>query len=240
MQTLAAFRALWQGLRDPRMVPTVTASTAVAIFAAAVLLMTLADTTAVYVEGGTPSLAQESAALSGRLQSTAAPATTVKGVPQREFTAALGGALMISTVSIAALAGMLWMFMRFLTNERVAYWEALGGVSATAGIDVLQTLVITPLHVLTGTIRYGFHAGVVVDPTTHPHLFLWLQRLDLFSVWHYLAAGMVVATWRSLHYRYGLVIGAVVFVVVQAAMGLLSLVSWLLPAMVSGGAEIVR
>ncbi|MFZ9870593.1 MAG: hypothetical protein ACO3E0_05510, partial [Candidatus Kapaibacteriota bacterium] len=129
----------------------------------------------------------------------------------------------------AAMAGLLWLLMRFLTNERVGYAMALGAVSATAGIEVVQTSLTTGLHLLTGSVRYGLHLGVVVSPAEHPYLFLWLQRLDVLTAWQYIAAAMVLSVWSGVHYRYGIVVGGLVFAVVQAVFGLLSLISWLAP-----------
>lgn len=228
MQTLDALQALWQGLRDPRSVAAVSVTTAVAIFAAAVLVVTLVDTAMMFAETSSLALKTEAEALTIVVPGTESEAA-VEMTPVRRFTAAFGGALVLSTVSYAVLAGLLWLMMRFLTNERVGYAMALGAVSATAGIEVLQTLFATGLHLLTGSVRYGLHLGMAVSPADSPHLFLWLQRLDLFTAWHYVAAAMVVSTWSGLHYRYGIVVGGLVFVVVQVVFGVLSLISWLVP-----------
>lgn len=228
MQTTAALRALWQGLRDPRSVVLVSATTAVAIFAAAVLVVTLADTAAMFAETSSVALKTEAEALTIVVPGTESE-DAVEMTPGRRFTAAFGGALVLSTVSYAVLAGLLWLMMRFLTNERVGYAMALGAVSATAGVEALQTLLSTGIHLLTGSVRFGMHAGMVVSPAEYPHLFLWLQRLDVITFWQYVAAAMVLSVWSGLHYRYGVVVGGVVFVIVQAVMGVLSLMSWLAP-----------
>ena len=228
VQTLDALRALWQGLRDPRSIAAVSVPTAVAIFAAAVLVVTLADTAAVFAEASSVSLSKESVQLTTIVPGSETGSSTT-AVPAKAFTAAFGGALILTTVSYAAMAGLLWLLMRFLTNERVGYAMALGAVSATAGIEVVQTSLTTGLHLLTGSVRYGLHLGVVVSPAEHPYLFLWLQRLDVLTAWQYIAAAMVLSVWSGVHYRYGIVVGGLVFAVVQAVFGLLSLISWLAP-----------
>ena len=229
MQTLTAFRALWWGIRDPRTIEQPIASTAVAIFAAAVMVLTLSATITVYIEHGNASLRAETEQLDvlgpQQMQEGAAVDTDTAN---RQFTAVLGGALIRSVVSVAALALVFFALTRFLTDVPVPYSRALAAVSATAGIEALRSLVSLVPHLLFESSRAGLHAGVFVAPLDHPFLFVWLQRVDLFNVWHYVAAAMALATWSNLHYRYGWIIGAVVFVVVQILMGGLTLVAWIL------------
>ena len=229
MQTLTAFRALWQGIRDPRTIERPTASTAVAIFAAAVMVLTLASTITVYVEHSNPALRAETEQLDllGP-QQMGKGASVDTDTANRQFTAVLGGALIRSVVSMAAMALLFFALTRFLTNAAVPYSQAIAAVSATAGIEVLRSLISILPHVIFETSRAGVHLGVFLQPLEHPFLFAWLQRVDLFNVWHYLAAAMALVTWSDLHYRYGWVVGVVVFLVVQALMGGLTLVAWIL------------
>ena len=229
MQTLTAFRALLQGIRDPRTVKRPTATTAVAIFAAAVMALTLASTITVYVEHSNAALRAETEQLDALgPQQLGEGASVDTDAANHQFTAVLGGALIRSVVTMAAMALMFFALTRFLTNAAVPYSRAIGAVSATAGIEVLRSLISILPHMLFETSRAGIHLGVFIPPLDHPYLFLWLQRVDLFNVWHYVAAAMVLVTWSDLHYRYGWIVGIVVFLVVQILMGGLTLVAWIL------------
>lgn len=229
MQTLTAFAALWQGIRDPRHLERPIASTAVAIFAAAVMVWTLAATATVYIEHGNAALRAETEQLNVLgPQQMGAGASVDTEAANRQFTAVLGGALIRSVVTLAAMALMFFALTRFLTDRPIPYSASLAAVSATAGIEVLRSLVSLAPHLLFETSRAGFHLGAVLQPLDHPFLFVWLQRIDIFNVWHYIAAAMALATWSDLHYRYGWVIGGVVFLVVQILMGGLTLVAWIL------------
>ncbi len=229
MQTLTAFRALWQGIRDPRTIERPTASTAVAIFAAAVMVVTVASTIAAYVEHANPALRAETEQLDALgPQQMGKGASVDTDTANRQFTAVLGGALIRSVVSMAAMALMFFALTRFLTNAAVPYSQAIAAVSATAGIEAMRSLFSIIPHVIFETSRAGLHLGVFLKPLDHPFLFAWLQRVDLFNVWHYLAAAMALVTWSNLHYRYGWVVGLVVFLVVQTLMGGLTLVAWIL------------
>lgn len=228
MQTLRAFSALWWGLRDPRRLPVPDTTTAVAIFAAAVMMLSAVWTLTVYVERSSVILQAESAAITAAGPKDLTPAASDQASPQREFTAVLGGALMRSVVTQAAMAAMVWLLFRFLTNASVGFAASLAAVCATASIEAVRALAMAPLHVAAGSVRFGLSAGIFVAPADHPHLFLWLQRLDLLSLWHYVAACMALAVWQGLHHRYGWVVGGVTFVVVQILMGAASLVAWVL------------
>ncbi len=228
MQTLRAFSALWWGLRDPRRIPVPDTTTAVAIFAAAVMVLSAVWTLSVYVEQSSADLRAESELITAAGPRDLAPASSANTSPQREFTAVLGGALMRSVVTQAAMAAIVWLLFRFLTNATAGFSAALAAVSATASIEAVRALATAPLHMFTGSMRFGLSAGILVSPADHPHLFLWLQRLDLLSLWHYIAACMALAVWQGLHHRYGWVVGGVTFAVVQILMGAASLVAWVL------------
>jgi hypothetical protein len=228
LRILTAIQALWYGIVDPRRVQQVIPDTAVAVFAAAVLLLSLGRTAATFLEAADERLQAESAALSFQATPLVSSADVDLTSPQRQFTAVFGGALLSTILGIAVLAAMLWIMTRFLTNEDLSYSKALESVSAASSIEVLKLLITTPLHLLTHTNRSGLHAGLFVDPSSQPFLFAWLQRLDLFNLWLYLAAAIIIATWQGLHYRFGIVVGGVTYVVVQVLFGGFTLIAWML------------
>jgi len=228
VRSLSALRALWFGLVDPRRVQEVIPDTAVAVFATAVLVLSLTMTAGTLLEGGDPLLLAESSTLTGSAATMLTQGDVDLTSPQRQFTAVYGGALISAIVGIAALAGMFWILARFMTDQPLTFSMSLASVGATALIEVVKALVMTPLHLLTHTNRIGLHAGVFLDPSSHPYLFAWLQRFDAFNLWQYLAAAVILATWTGLHHRYGVVIGSVVFVIVQLLFGGMTVVAWIL------------
>jgi hypothetical protein len=58
-------------------------------------------------------------------------------------------------------------------------------------------------------------------------LFTWLQLISLESVWRYLAIAVALVNWQELHWRYGIVVGLVVWGVTRAIFGLMALVGWI-------------
>lgn len=223
---ISAFRALWVGLTAPSRFAERSADTAVAIFAAAVLVLSVVTTASTFLESSDAVLAGEMTLL-GSIQQQAGADTVDLSSSQRQFTAMYGGALIRSIISIAVLAGAFYLLGRFLTDQPFTYSMSIGAVASTALIDVLQQLVYVPLHLLTHTSRYGLHAGIMVAPSQHPFLFAWLQRFDVVMWWQYVAIAMALGSLTGLHRNYGYVVGSVVFVVVQLIFGGFALVAWI-------------
>lgn len=221
----AAFRALWVGLTAPYRYAEVSADSAVAIFAAAVLVLAATTTTATFIEAADPVLSAEIDLLA-RSQPQSGGGNIDLSSTQRQFTAVFGGALIRSIISVAVLAGMFYLLGRFLTNQPFTYSMSIGAVASAALIDVIQQLVYVPLHVLLHTSQAGAHLGAMVAPSQHPFLFAWLQRFDLFMLWQYVAIAMALGSATGLHRRYGYVVGPVIFLVVQLIFGGLTLVAW--------------
>ncbi|MEY3386625.1 MAG: hypothetical protein RIR53_1436 [Bacteroidota bacterium] len=227
MRITAAILSIWYGLIDPKRVKQVPTDAAAAVFAVAVLAIALAGTFCSLWEQGNPGLVAESAVLS---QQTVPSAVGVTGLdlstPQRQFTGALGGTLIVTIVSVATLAGLFMIMVRFLTDVAPTYSRSIIAASSVALITIIDNGVATALHLLSGTVRTGLHAGVFIQPTESPMLFTWLQLISLESIWRYLAIAVALVTWENLHWRYGLVVGFIVWVVSRLAFGIMALVGW--------------
>lgn len=229
MRISKAFDALKNGLIAPEKVYESSIETALAIFALAVFVLATVATFSAYVEDGSADLRAEAMVLSeyGMAPSSGEEgADPVVSTATKTFITVFGGAIMMSLGKIGVLA---WVFMvlgRFMTDAVISFRIALASVGATALIDLLQGLFLVPLHLALGTVRWGLHLGSLVAPTEAPFLFTWLQRIDLFSIWQYLAIGVIMAVWSGLHKKFGLVVGSVVYVVVQLLFAAVTLLSW--------------
>lgn len=228
MRIVAAGRALWNGIVAPTRVQDATTQTAAAIFAVAVLLVGAMSTWSALTEGSDPRLVEESRVLSqSRLMAPASKGDVDLALPQRHFTAALGGALMVTIFTIAGLAGLFLFLMRFLTNAPATYSQAIVAVSATGLIICLDLFVTTIVHVLFHTSQAGLHAGVFVSPLDSPMVFTWLQLCSVFSLWQYLAIAVALSAWNGLHRNYGYVIGTLVWFITRLILGGLTFVGWI-------------
>ncbi len=225
MRVVSAFRALWFGAATPYRVPETPLTALLAVFAVAVLTMSLADAAAAIVEWRNETLLSQSMLLGP--QSGSADSALVRDLPQREFTAALGGSLMENIIASLVMSGFLLVLVRFMTNAAVTFPMALVCVSATALIQVADVGVSSAIHVFTGSIQYGLHAGSFVNPALSPAWFTALQKTSVFSLWQYLSATSALAVWGGLHWRYGLITGAVAWVVTRLLFALFTLISWM-------------
>jgi len=228
MRIVAAGKALWHGIVAPTRVQEATTQTAAAIFAVAVLLVGAMSTWSALTESSDPRLVEESRVLSqSRMMSPVSKTDIDLALPQRQFTAALGGALMVTIFTIAGLAGLFLVLMRFMTNSPVAYSQAIVAVSSTGLIVCLDLLVTTIAHLLFHTSQAGLHAGVFVSPLDSPMVFTWLQLCSVFSLWQYLAIAVALSAWNGLHRNYGYVIGVIVWCVTRLILGGLTFVGWI-------------
>lgn len=227
MRVFTVARTMWNALRSPEQIKDATTEVATAMFAVAVLLLSAASTVAALVEEGNPALVAQSNALTYSAgKAPSGEAGVDLSLPQRQITGVLGGALLVTIVSSIALAGVFWVLVRFMTDAPVTYGMALTTVSATALIGVIDISVAALLHSVTSTLRAGLHLGAFVDPVEHPAMFSWLQRCSIGSLWQYLVIGIGLSTWGGLHRRFGIVTGAIVWLVVGLVMGGIALVTW--------------
>lgn len=228
MRVVSALRAMWFGLVDPTRIQEISRASATAVFAVAVLLVSMTSTWCAMWEQGDLALAAESRIL---LQHSAtSPVKTSQldlSTPQRQFTAALGGALIVTIVSTAVVSGLFLILIRFMTNVSVTYRQCIIAASAVSGVIIADTVLSSALHVIFHTSQAGLHAGVFLRPAESPMLFTWLQRISLFSVWQYIAIAIALVTWEGLHWRFGLVTGTIVWLITRLLFGLLTLVGWI-------------
>lgn len=235
VRSLQAARSLWFAIAAPWRLKESTVGTAAASFALAVLLAAFAASGMQIWENSQPDLVRESkqfAKVSGTLASEAsapAPDAVPLDTPARQFTALLGTNLLIFVIGIGVSAAVFMLFARFLTNEDYSFRMALLCVSAGTSIAILGTVTASAIHVATHSMRYGINLGMAVDPLSSPFLFLWLQRIDAFTLWQAVATGVGLTTWVGLDRKYGYVVGAAVWITVLLTFyGITSIVLWIL------------
>lgn len=229
MRVVKAFHALLNGVRAPQRIQEVTKEAAMAVFAIAVFLVAFANTWSAMTEQANPALVAESARL---LPTATLPGgTSVPNVdlslPQRQFTQVLGGALQKTIIPYVAMSLVAMMFLRFAANAQVSFLQCLAAISATALIDVIGIVVSTAMHLGFETTRAGLHVGVFIDPISHPMWFLWLQSFSLATLWQFVAACIGLVTWTGLHWRYGVVVGGIVWVTTRLILGGFAILAWI-------------
>jgi len=229
MQFIDVLRSMWFALVAPRRIIETRTTPVTAFFAVAVFVSTIISVGASYVEDGQPTLRAENSAFERMSTSKEEPPSNTDAAPvdltppARTFTAILGGALIKSIMPIVVLAAVFFSLVRFMTNAPLTYGSAISIVSVSTSIMSAELILNTALHVLVGTTRAGIHAGVVVDPGTHPFLFMFLQNVAPIELWRYIVIASVMAQTNGLHWRYGVILGPIVWIVVILAMGLLAL-----------------
>ena len=229
MRVVKAFKALLDGVVAPQRIQNVTIEAAMAVFAIAVFVVAITTVWSVDLQQGNKQLAAESARLissTSAQRGSSAPQVDLS-LPQRVFTQALGEALQKTIIPYVALAALAMILFRFTTNVQTRYLQSLAAVSATALIDVIGIIVATFMHLAFETTRAGFHAGVFIDPQVHPMWFVWLQTFSVASLWQLIAASVGLATWNRLNWRYGIVVGIILWVASRLVLGGFTIMDWI-------------
>jgi len=216
MQFLDVVRAMVLALRAPWRLSDYVDRRATTFFAVAVLAVTSVNVVASNYTRADPWLQAEAELL------TPSPQTEGQvdlSQPKRQFTAVLGGAVFTTIVSTLALAGLMVIIGRFLTDKPYRFGHAVIMVSSASSIVILRIVIETSLQLATHSLRWGPHLGIVVDPTASPYMFAALQRVDAFALWEYLVVAIGLVRSYGLHQRYGLVVGLIVWLVTVLAFG---------------------
>lgn len=211
MQFLDVFRAMVCALRTPWRLHAFVDRRATTFFAVAVLSVTAVNVGATMLTADDPHLVRENMALTPTME--VGKEHVDLSQPQRQFTAVLGGAVFVSSVSILVLSGLMMAIGRFLTDRPFRFGHAVIVTSSASSIVILRVIVETALQLSTHSVRWGPHAGIMVDPAASPHWFAALQRIDLFGLWEYIVVATGLVATQELHHRYGYVVGPVVWAV---------------------------
>lgn len=231
MRVFVALKTLWGALLHPTVTSIQNNSVAVAIVAAAVILLSSTYTVTALLESSNPDIAHQSKQSSVveqlRLHDMQSSAGNVNTTAGRAFTAQLGVSLITTIVGLAIVALLLMLLTPFLTDQPVSYVVAMAAASSSVLIEMTRLLLYLPLHVLSGSMQWGLNAGAFVPIVDHPFLFTWLAKIDPFIWWQYVVMAMVLSNSIGLHYRYGLVIGTVVYLVMIAGIGSFALLAFI-------------
>lgn len=227
MRISLAAKTMWGALWHPTVTSVQSRSNAVAVFALAVIVLTATQLVVSYCEASNSSITDQvrQSSIIEKLRDREHSAPTPDGAVPNEnvFTVQLGTALITTVIGLAVAALAFALLFPFLTNQPANYFTASGAVSAAALVGVIRTLLYLAIHLATGSLQWGLHAGVFVDIVQQPFLFTWLSKIDPLLWWEYVVMAMVLSNSVGLHYRYGLVIGSLVYTVMIIGVGSLAL-----------------
>ena len=144
------------------------------------------------------------------------------------FDQALLSTLTTSFVGILALGFVLWIIHWALTKESNKLYEIAGIASYGSGIYAIGTLLTGILAFASGSLRWGPHFGIMVDPSTFPFMFAILARINAFSILSYVLASYAMIGYSRIESRYGMVSSIIAIVIVMSWYALFSLIGSLL------------
>ncbi|NQW30150.1 MAG: hypothetical protein HQ472_06535 [Ignavibacteria bacterium] len=227
-RSLRAFRALLHGVFQPQNVYKATTDSAMAIFAIAVLVLTIGSAASYMAESNNAQLKTETELMKSALNVDKNSTKSVPIAENNDVTLAVGNSLFIWAGGLLVLSLLFLVLGRFMLDLTVNFKMTLASVGSTAIILLSKELFNSILHVSFGTIQYGAHLGAFWDPVQSPILFSWLQRIDIFSLWAFLNCGAALVGWGGLHKKFGYAIGFTAWVITVCAFGVISVLAGIL------------
>ncbi len=140
------------------------------------------------------------------------------------FDQALLSTLTTSFVGILAFGFVMWIIHWALTKESKKLYEIAGMASYGSGVYAIGILCTGILAFAFGSLRWGPHLGICIDPSTYPFMFAILARINVFSILSYVLASYAMIGYSNIESRYGLVSSIIAISIVLIWYALFSLI----------------
>lgn len=187
------------------------------------MLETLATLCITWLHRQSPELIQENIAMMKPWMKNGPgqQASTLTSLP---FDQALLSTLASSFVGILAFGFVLWLIHWALTKESKKLYEISGMASYGSGVYAIGILCTGILSFAFGSLRWGPHLGICIDPSATPFMFAILARINIFSILSYVLASYAMIGYSNIESRYGLVSSIIAIGIVLTWYALFSLI----------------
>ncbi|MFN5005889.1 MAG: hypothetical protein ACK5GO_00160 [Ignavibacteria bacterium] len=140
------------------------------------------------------------------------------------FDQALLSTLTTSFIGILAFGFVLWIIHWALTKESRKLYEIAGIASYGSGVYALGTVVTGIMAFSFGSLQWGPHLGILIDPSAHPFMFAIMARINVFSILSYVLASYAMIGYSRIESRYGLISSIIAIGIVMSWYAVFSLI----------------
>lgn len=149
------------------------------------------------------------------------------------LTGTIAWAVFYSFVSLFVVGSLFWILQRLFNAEPPPYLSTIAVVAYGLIINGIGSIVIVGMQAITGSIfispSLAFLTAPIENTLTIFHTLL--TKVNVFTVWEYLAVGIAVAAHAGLSRKFGIIFGAVIFLAVFGVFSVLVLLySLILPS----------
>lgn len=187
------------------------------------MLETLATLCITWLHRQSPELIQENIAMMKPWMKNGPgqQASTLTSLP---FDQALLSTLTTSFIGILGLGFIMWLIHWALTKESNKLYEITGVISYGSGVFALGTLVTGIMAFAFGSLRYGPHLGVLLEPAAHPFLFAILARANVLSIASYVLSAYAMIGYSRISSGYGKIASFVAIAMILSWYALFALI----------------
>jgi hypothetical protein len=139
------------------------------------------------------------------------------------FDQALLSTLTTSFIGILAFGFVMWIIHWALTKESKKLYEIAGIASYGSGIYAIGVILTGVSAFVFDSLRWGLHAGILIDPASNPFVFAILARVNLFSIISYVLASYAVIGYSRIESRYGVFASIFAIFIILAWYGIFAL-----------------
>lgn len=150
-----------------------------------------------------------------RIQREVQEITKPKVVQANQLPTWLAWSIVYSFVSMTILSILYWVLVRLFNPEPPSVAAIASTVAYGSSIAALGLVVIGISKFLTGSIFGSPSLAFLSAPLSKTHMLVHtlLTKLNIFTVWEYIAVGIAVAARAGMGWRWGIIFSAVAFLI---------------------------
>lgn len=179
------------------------------------ILETAATLFITWIHRKSPALIQENIAMMQpwMKQAKGPQSNTLTSLP---FDQALLSTLTISFVGILGFGFVMWVIHWALTKESKKLYEITGIAAYGSSIYAIGTVLTGGLAYVFGSLQWGPHAGIFINPSENPFLYAILARINLVYLASYSASAFAMIGYSHIASRYGKIAALIAILIVLA------------------------
>ncbi len=177
------------------------------------ILETIAVLFITWLHRQSPALIDENIAMMQPWMKNAANAQkdTLTSLP---FDQVLLSTLTISFIGILGFGFIIWVIHWALTKESKKLYEITGISAYGSSIYAIGTLITGVMAFAFGSLQWGPHLGVFVNPIENTFLYAILARMNIFFLASYVASAYAMIGYSHIESRYGKIASMIAIIMV--------------------------
>jgi len=130
------------------------------------------------------------------------------------FDQALLSTLTISFIGILGFGFVMWMIHWAMTKESKKLYEITGVSAYGSSVYAIGTLITGILSFVFGSLQWGPHLGILIQPVDNPFLYAILARINIVFLASYSVSTFAMIGYSHIESRYGIIASIIAILIV--------------------------